>query len=168
MAQFASFRITGLPSNLLDIWQSVLSSRFSAPTLSKGKLKFELITLRPCAACILLILCGLTAIRAGEPTIWETNSRAELLRGDARGVSIADNGALTLAPRVDTIFDTQQTFIWSNAADKGGSIYLGTGHDGKLFRVGADGKAVFAGWAPHLDMEAMPETERPLLKDTLA
>ena len=155
MAQFASFRITGLPSNLLDIWQSVLSSRFSAPTLSKGKLKFELITLRPCAACILLILCGLTAIRAGEPTIWETNSRAELLRGDARGVSIADNGALTLAPRVDTIFDTQQTFIWSNAADKGGSIYLGTGHDGKLFRVGADGKGALFYDAEELDVTAL-------------
>jgi hypothetical protein len=38
----------------------------------------------------------------------------------------------------------------------------------QFVRVGADGKAVFAGWAPHLDLEPLPESERSLLKDVLA
>ena len=38
----------------------------------------------------------------------------------------------------------------------------------QFVRVGADGKAAFAGWAPHLDLEPLAETERGLLKDTLA
>ena len=38
----------------------------------------------------------------------------------------------------------------------------------QFVRVGADGKATFAGWAPHLDLEPLAETERGLLKDTLA
>src|SRR5262249_10144736 len=38
----------------------------------------------------------------------------------------------------------------------------------QFVRVGADGKAVFAGWAPHLDLEPLAETERALLKDVLA
>ena len=35
----------------------------------------------------------------------------------------------------------------------------------QFVRVGADGNAVFAGWAPHLDLEPLPNTERSLLKD---
>ena len=94
-------------------------------------------------------------VQAGEPIIWETNSRAELLRGDARGVSIADNGALTLAPRFEAVFDTQQTFIWSSAADARGNVYLGTGHDGKLYRVSPDGKGALLYDAEELDVTAL-------------
>ena len=38
----------------------------------------------------------------------------------------------------------------------------------QFVRVGADGKATFAGWAPHLDLEPLAKTERGLLKDILA
>lgn len=37
----------------------------------------------------------------------------------------------------------------------------------QFVRVGRDGQASFAGWAPHLDLEPLPEAERPLLKDVL-
>jgi superfamily II DNA or RNA helicase len=38
----------------------------------------------------------------------------------------------------------------------------------QFVRVGPDGEAVFAGWAPHLDLEPLPESERPLLANVLA
>jgi hypothetical protein len=38
----------------------------------------------------------------------------------------------------------------------------------QFVRVGADGNAVFAGWAPHLDLEPLPNSERSLLKDLFA
>ncbi len=37
----------------------------------------------------------------------------------------------------------------------------------QFVRVNPDGSSCFAGWAPHLDLEALADTERPLLKDTL-
>ncbi|WP_334149219.1 helicase-related protein [Hyphomicrobium sp.] len=37
----------------------------------------------------------------------------------------------------------------------------------QFVRVGPDGQARFAGWAPHLDLEPLPEVERPLLNDVL-
>jgi hypothetical protein len=37
----------------------------------------------------------------------------------------------------------------------------------QFVRVGVDGKAAFAGWAPHLDLEPLAESERVLLKDVL-
>ncbi len=37
----------------------------------------------------------------------------------------------------------------------------------QFVRVGPDEKADFAGWAPHLDLEPLPESERALLQDTV-
>lgn len=37
----------------------------------------------------------------------------------------------------------------------------------QFVRVGPDGQATFAGWAPHLDLEPLPDSERPLFKDVL-
>lgn len=38
----------------------------------------------------------------------------------------------------------------------------------QFVRVGADGNAVFAGWAPHLDLQVVPDSERVLLKEVLS
>lgn len=92
---------------------------------------------------------------AGQPVIWETSSRAELLKGDARGISISDSGVLMPAPSLAEIFNTEQTFVWSSVIDNQGNIYLGTGHDGKIFRVGADGRGSLLYDAQELDITAL-------------
>ena len=91
----------------------------------------------------------------GEPVVWEMSARPELLKGEARGVSITDNGSLTLAPKLEQVFDTEQPYIWSAAADAAGNIYLGTGHDGKIFRVTPDGKGALLYKAAELDVTAL-------------
>ena len=96
-----------------------------------------------------------TSTFAGEPMVWEINSRAELLKGDARGVSVTDNGILALAPNLSLLFNTDQAYVWSTAIDGSGNFYLGTGHDGKLFRVSPDGKGSLLYKAPELDVTAI-------------
>src|SRR5215210_7202541 len=85
---------------------------------------------------LLSFLIFAITVRAGEPILWQLSSRAELLKGDARGVSVTDTGALMLAPRFSQVFSTDQAYIWSSAVDPAGNVYLGTGHDGRIFRVG--------------------------------
>src|SRR5262249_37973484 len=92
---------------------------------------------------------------AREAIVWEINSRAELLKGEARGVSVTDNGVLTLAPALSQLFNTEQAYVWSSAIDPTGNVYLGTGHDGKLFRVTADGNGGLFYKAPELDVTAI-------------
>src|SRR5215813_15367127 len=109
-------------------------------------------------ALVVALVCvtGFTnSVIAGEPVVWEMSARAELLKGEARGVSITDNGLLTLAPKLDQVFDTEQPYIWSAAADAAGNVYLGTGHDGKLFRVTPDGKGALLYKAAELDVTAL-------------
>ena len=92
-----------------------------------------------------LVLTFSNISKASEPEIWSVNSRADVLKGDARGVSIDDNGVLSLAPRLAETFRTEQPFVWSSAVDSSGNVYLGTGGDGKVFKVDAAGKgALFA------------------------
>jgi sugar lactone lactonase YvrE len=92
---------------------------------------------------------------AGQPIIWETGGRADLLKGDARGVSISDTGMLTLAPKLTEVFNTEQAFVWSSAVDSQGNVYLGTGHDGKIYRVAADGRGSVFYDAAELDVTAL-------------
>lgn len=79
-------------------------------------------------------------IQASEPAIWTINSREDVLKGESRGVSIDENGTISLAPALAEIFNTGQSYIWSSAADASGNVYLGTGSDGKIYKVDAGGK----------------------------
>ncbi len=102
-----------------------------------------------------IFLCSATAAVAGQPIVWEIGSRAELLKGEARGVSITDAGVVTLAPNAAEVFNTEQAYVWSSAVDSAGNVYLGTGHDGKLFRIGADGKGALLYKVSELDVTAL-------------
>ncbi len=109
----------------------------------------------PSVLSILLLLLLLGTSQAGQPAVWETSGRADLLKGDARGVSISDTGVLMLAPKVTEVFNTQQTYIWSSASDNQGNVFLGTGHDGKIFRVKPDGTGALLYDAAELDVTAL-------------
>src|ERR1041385_5083859 len=94
-------------------------------------------------------------VQAGQPIVWETSGRADLLKGDARGVSISDAGVLMLAPKLNEVFNTQQTYIWSSAVDSQGNVYVGTGHDGKTFKITPAGTGSLLYDAPELDVTAL-------------
>jgi sugar lactone lactonase YvrE len=110
-------------------------------------------------ATFIIVLVSLLVLgreaRAGEPILWELSSRADLLKGEARGVSVTDTGALMLAPRFSQLFNTEQAYIWSSAVDATGNVYLGTGHDGRIFRVAPDGRGSLLYDAPELDVTAL-------------
>lgn len=94
-----------------------------------------------------LFLISLTflASASAQPSIWTVNSRADVLKGDARGVSIDENGSITNAPKLTEIYKTGQPYIWSTVIDASGNVFLGTGGEGRIYRVGTNGTgAVFA------------------------
>ena len=109
------------------------------------------------AFAVAILFMTLTASRAfaGQPIIWETSGRSELLKGDARGISVSDTGVLSLAPSLTEVFNTEQAFVWSSAADSQGNVYLGSGHDGKIYRVTPDGRGALFYDAAELDVTAL-------------
>lgn len=104
---------------------------------------------------LLVYLHPTSEVFGGEPVIWETNSRTEILKGEARGVSISDTGAFMLGPSMTQVFNTDQAYIWSSATDAVGNVFLGTGHDGRVYRVSPDGRGAILYDAAELDVTAL-------------
>ncbi|MBV9241688.1 MAG: hypothetical protein JO314_06760, partial [Acidobacteria bacterium] len=88
---------------------------------------------------LFLLLLSVNSLAVG-PQVWSVNSRAEVLKGDSRGVSIDSDGTITLAPKLTEVYKTGEQYIWSSATDVAGNVYLGTGPEGKVFRVSAAGQ----------------------------
>ncbi|NOT58763.1 MAG: hypothetical protein HOP19_00920 [Acidobacteria bacterium] len=92
---------------------------------------------------------------ASGPVFWRVNTRAEIEKGDAKGIAIADNGTLTLAPQFAEVYDTKQAYVWSAVADARGNVYLGTGHEGRVFKVDGTGKGALLYKTAELDVMAL-------------
>jgi hypothetical protein len=92
------------------------------------------------AALATLALASAAAL-ASSTAAWEMNSYQDFVRGTFSGVSLSRDGRMSLAPRMDTWFSSDQPAIWAVAAAPDGSLYLGSGHHGRLFRVDKTGKS---------------------------
>ncbi|HVG21444.1 MAG TPA: hypothetical protein VNI02_20560, partial [Blastocatellia bacterium] len=103
---------------------------------------------------LLLALLSSSVIASG-PIFWEISKQDDVAKGDARGISIAENGAIMLSPAYSLVYDTKEAYIWSSATDAAGNIYLGTGHDGKIFRVDSSGAGRLLYDAAELDVTAL-------------
>ena len=96
---------------------------------------------------LFLLLAGLlpTNVLSADPSVWTVGTRADILKGDSRGVSIDSNGSITLAPKLAEVYKTEQPYIWSSVIDASGNVFLGTGSDGRIYKVSAAGSgALFA------------------------
>jgi hypothetical protein len=60
-----------------------------------------------------------------------------------------------LAPKLNEVFNTQQTYIWSSVVDNQGNVFLGTGHDGKIYKVPTTGTGSLLYDAAELDVTAL-------------
>ncbi len=60
--------------------------------------------------------------------------------GQLENIAIPAQGGLKLAPALDRIAKLDAAVIWAAVADKDGNLYVGTGNNGKIFKVAPDGK----------------------------
>jgi hypothetical protein len=91
-----------------------------------------------------LCVCAITAtiaLHASSTTAWEMNSYQDFIHGRFQGISLSRDGRLMLAPKMDAVFSSDQPVVWSVAAAPDGSLYAGTGHRGRLYRIDASGKS---------------------------
>ncbi len=89
----------------------------------------------------LLALLWLMAasLSAATTTTWEMSTYQDFIKGKFHDVALDRDGRLTLAPKLDSIFSSGQPMIWSIAQGTDGSIYAGTGHRGRVYRIAPGG-----------------------------
>jgi hypothetical protein len=102
-----------------------------------------------------LPLVAAIPLLAVTPQFWEIRTYDEFRRGKLTNLSLTSDDELILAPRFDMVFNTEQTLVWSAVADSKGNVYLGTGHDGKVFKVDAAGKGALVIDLAELDVLAV-------------
>src|ERR1051325_3800015 len=88
----------------------------------------------------MLPLLAAIPLFAVTPQFWEIRTYDDFRKGKLTNLSLTSDDELILAPRFDMVFNTAQTIVWSAVADSKGNVYLGTGHDGKIFKVDSAGK----------------------------
>jgi hypothetical protein len=88
---------------------------------------------------LLLVCFAIGSLPAATSTTWEMNTYQDFLKGRFTGVSLDQNGKLTLAPKLETVFSSGQPVIWSVAPAPDGAFYAGTGHRGRVYRVSSSG-----------------------------
>jgi hypothetical protein len=92
------------------------------------------------SACATFLLLAWPALPSGSAA-WEMTSYADFVRGHFDGISLSRDGRLTLGPKLDTVFTSDQPVIWSVAEASDGSLYAATGNRGRIYKIDAAGKS---------------------------
>src|SRR5713226_8627544 len=111
----------------------------------------------------LLPFAASISLFAVTPVFWETRTYDDFRKGKFTNISLTSDDELILAPRFDVVFNTEQTLVWSTVADSKGNVYLGTGHDGKIFKVDASGKGTMVADLTELDVLALAVDSKDVL-----
>jgi hypothetical protein len=90
---------------------------------------------------VLSVLLLALPAAASVTTAWEMTSYADFIKGKFTGISLSREGRLTLAPKIDTVFTSDQPVIWSVAQGPDGLLYAATGHRGRIYRIDKTGKS---------------------------
>ena len=102
----------------------------------------------------LIFLLISSFIFASSPQFWKKEGISELLKGTLKGVSLDWKGIVFPSDKLTKLPEIREDFIFALEETKDG-IYVGTGHQGKLFFIGKDGKVKLIYDAPELDIFAI-------------
>jgi hypothetical protein len=94
----------------------------------------------PAFLSLLVLACLQTAVWSVQPNQWTFSTQKDFLQGEMKGVSVSSEGTVVTAPSFDQLFDTGEAFVHSAVVDEGGNLYVGTGNNGRIFRIASGGQ----------------------------
>ena len=96
----------------------------------------------------------LTIAHAAAPVFWRVSTPDEFLQGEVQNVSIDAVGALHLGPQTEMVYDAATPFLWSTAGTAD-NLWIGSGNDGRVFHVTAEGTGTVVFDADALNVHAV-------------
>ena len=104
---------------------------------------------------LLAALTAPTPAHASSPKFFQAATQADFLKGEVENLSIDARGQLVLGPALELVYETPAPFVWTMVAAPDGSVFLGTGNDGRVYRVGPDGKGALFYSSAELEVHAL-------------
>jgi SMP-30/gluconolaconase/LRE-like protein len=98
---------------------------------------------------------SILSISASSPKFFQASTQADFLKGDVENLSIDGHGQLVLGPGTELVYETAAPFLWSVASGADGSLFVGTGNEGKVYRIDAAGQGTLFFDAPELEAHAL-------------
>ena len=93
------------------------------------------------AGAALAAAAGFCAVvLAATPTFWTVDTQADFLEGDVENLSIDSDGRVLLGPSASLVAETSAPFLWTLHGTGDGTLWTGSGNEGKLLKVTKDGK----------------------------
>jgi len=95
--------------------------------------------------CKAIMIASLAAaltvpLLAVETSFWQVGSFEDFLQGTMTNVALSSEGELRISPEIKAVFSPDENLALSLAADRNHNLYIGTGHQGKVFKVDAQQK----------------------------
>lgn len=104
--------------------------------------------LRLTAAALIIWTTPLLAV---SPRSWTSATAEDFLAGELDQIGLTASGSLVAAPAARRLASVDDPFVLSQTSDERGRRYLGTGNNGRVYRVdGSGAKEIFAASEPEI------------------
>jgi len=102
-----------------------------------------------------LVAASAAVLSASKPVFWQTATLNDFLRGEVENLSIDGHGRLVLGPATETVAETTSPFLWAMVVAPDGSIFVGTGNEGKVLKIDGAGKTTTFFDSTELEVHAL-------------
>ncbi len=121
--------------------------------------------IRPSLALLVCFLATTGTLPAVSSILWVQQSPADFEKGKPDGVAVASRGGLLLARslremKVKPLEENAQPFLWSEALDSRGNLYVGSGNDGRVFKIPRSGEGTLFYSSGDLAVQALATDSR--------
>jgi len=86
------------------------------------------------------VALAVASIDASSSKFFQAATQADFLKGEVENLSIDSQGRLILGPATELVYETSAPFLWALASGPDGSVFVGSGNEGKVFRIDSQGK----------------------------
>ena len=76
---------------------------------------------------------------AVKTSLWQQQHHADFEAGKPKDLSLTSNGDVMLSPKIESFTKLKETQVWALVEDSAGNLYVGTGNEGKIYKISADG-----------------------------
>ena len=105
--------------------------------------------------CVAICAALSPVAHASGTATWEMTSYNDFIKGKFAGISLSREGRLSLGPKIDTLFTSDQPVIWSVTQTGDGTLYAATGHRGRVYKIDKAGKSSLLWTAPEPEIFAI-------------
>ncbi len=107
------------------------------------------------AAAILIAGAVATVLRASSPQFFEAATQDDFLKGEVTNLSIDAEGRLALGFATELVYESSSPFLWSVTPGPDDTMFIGSGNDGRVFRVDASGRGSLLFDSAELEVHAL-------------